>query len=227
MSYSCIKTPNRIYRVQLNACNVYFHRMEELPLPCDNVITAYLHVSTIILSHENDVVTLFGLYTDLADGSRETIEFHLSFYQLNELLSLINLQADNTVEQIANALNDPADDHTIINLAGEGGLHFYDYIFSFQAIYEEDEAGGHLVPEMRTYLLLAYMPLNGLLPYFIHNNLPEGKEYLDYLNKVLAAKYRLYLHLANMLTEEQGRACSGLYDPVKFAMAKQYYRLFT
>ncbi len=106
-----------------------------------HIITSYLAITSIVVSHDDDTVKIFGLYGNLVDPGMPTIEFHLSFYQLNELLSAITEQADNAIDQIAKALTEPQDDHSVINVTKQGGLHFANHLFAFQVVYEEDENG--------------------------------------------------------------------------------------
>jgi hypothetical protein len=192
----------------------------------EHIFTNYLAISHIILTADSHHVFLMGVYGNMLDGEIYTIEFECGFELLNDLLPLVDDQAEQAIEALAQHIAHPSEEHNTIDLSDSGGLHFETHAFALQVIHEEDEEGRTYLPEEPSYQLVGFIPLPSFLPEFMGEYFPtEPSSLVLYYNRLLALQYAFYLSFQKTMKEELAKMRSHLYDPLVWTLAKMQYEL--
>lgn len=191
------------------------------------IITSYLAVSHIWISPDDQDVSLWGVYGNLANSEITTIRVETDFQTLHDLLPHSDGEyAEEVILAISKGMTEPSEENGIIDLCDLGGLHFEEHIFSLQFILEEDESGNLTEPEEPCYQLQGYIPRNNLLPYFMDFDIPsEINERVRYHHQLLAMQYQLYTLLLPKMNKTYALTFSNLNDPLYFEMAKTQFEL--
>jgi hypothetical protein len=189
------------------------------------IFTTYLGISSIVISHENSNVLLFGVYGNQLDGNFYTIEIQTNFQTLYDLLSLINDQSEHAIDALSNAIANPTEENQVIDLSGKE-IHFYEHIFGFFAFFRESEERKEKVKEDGLYLLAGYTIKDPIHSGFNDLDIPtEGLELIEYYNSLLSMQYALYLSAVKQVDKTTSQVLSNLTDPTIFALAKAQYDL--
>jgi hypothetical protein len=197
--------------------------MKKYPL---NIITTYLAVSSIYISHDSSNVILFAVYGDMLTGEFHTIEIETNFTTLNDLLSELEERAEEAEIAISSSISNPTNENQIIDFSDRGELHFNNLIFSFTIIYEEGENGETVIPEEITYMLNGYVSRKGIIDDFFDYSIPiDKRELAKYHGKLLAIQYHLYLSFSGKIRKSYALAFSNLADPFMYTIAKNQYEL--
>jgi hypothetical protein len=191
-----------------------------------HIFTTYLAISAIILTPDSNHVFLMGVYGNMLNGDIGTIEFECGFGLLNDLLPLVDEQAEEVIEALAQHIAHPSDEHHTIDVSESGGLHFEEHAFALQIIHEQDEEGRPYLPEEPSYHLAGFIPLPAFLPPFMGEPLPtDGAQLVQYYNRLLALQYAFYLSFQKILQEELAQVRANLYDPLVRTLARAQYEL--
>jgi hypothetical protein len=192
----------------------------------EHIFTTYLAISHIILTPDSHHVFLMGVYGNMLDGEIYTLEFECGFELLNDLLPLVDEQAEQAIEALAQHIAHPSEEHNTIDLSDSGGLHFESHAFALQVIHEEDEEGRPYLPEEPSYQLVGFIPLPSFLPEFMGELLPaDPASRIAYYNRLLAMQYAFYLSFQKTMKEEMAKVRAHVYDPVVWTLAKTQYEL--
>lgn len=191
----------------------------------DYLFTTYLSLSHIFLSHEHTQVSLLGVYGNLVTGEINEITIECDFEMLNDMLALVDDQAEQAIESLSYHITHPTSEIAVIDLSCSG-LHFEEHIFALQVIFEVDETGNSFMTEDVSYSLNGFVKRESILPSFVEVTLPAGiAERALYYNQLLAMQYHLYLHFQKKTNTRQALVISNLVDPLVFALAKTQYEL--
>jgi hypothetical protein len=189
------------------------------------IFTTYLGISSIVISHENSNVLLFGVYGNQLDGNFYTIEIQTNFQTLYDLLSLVEDQSEEAIDALSNAIANPTEENQVIELSGQE-IHFYEHIFGFIAFFREIQEGKGKVKEDGLYLLAGYTKKDPIHADFNDLEIPtEGLELIEYYNSLLSMQYALYLSAVNQVDNVTSLVLCNLTDPTIFALAKAQYEL--
>lgn len=192
----------------------------------EHIFTSYLAISHIILTPDSHHVFLMGVYGNMLDGEIYTIEFECGFELLNDLLPLVDEQAEQAIEALAQHIANPSEEHHTIDLSDSGGLHFETHAFALQVIHEQDEKGRPYLPEEPSYQLVGFITLPAFLPEFMGEFLPSDPvSQVAYYNRLLALQYAFYLSFQKTMKEEMAKVRAHLYDPVAWTLARTQYEL--
>jgi hypothetical protein len=199
--------------------------MADLRENANYIFTTYLGISSIVISHDNSNVLLFGVYGNQLDGNFYTIEIQTNFQTLYDLLSLLEDQAEEAIDALSNAIANPTEDNQVIDLSGKV-IHFYEHIFGFIAFFRETEEGNRKVKEDGLYLLAGYAKKDPIHSDFNDLEIPtEGLELIEYYNSLLSMQYALFLSAVKQVDKLTSLVLSNLTDPTIFALAKAQYEL--
>lgn len=201
-----------------------FHRMAEQYAKPGHIFTTYLAISAIILTPDSNHVFLLGVYGNMLNGDVETIEFECGFGLLNDLLPLVDEQAEEAIEALSTHIANPTGEHHTIDLSESGGLHFEGYAFALQVIHEQDENGRPYLPDVPSYHLAGYIPQPSFVPDGLGYPLPrDGAELVQYYNRLLALQYAFYQVFQKTMDEETARVRANLFDPLVRELARVVY----
>jgi hypothetical protein len=196
-----------------------------------HVVTNYLGLSGVTISHVDASVRLYGLYGNLLDGKDIIFEFETDFETLNELLEMgeeiMEGQKDDAITAIAGALTHPVGDDEFIDMEDKGGLWFYDHLFLFQAIGKGDEEGAGTEEGQPCYILHGYVERGALLPMWIDLDFthPDPEQRVQHYNRILALQYHFYALFVKKIRKSQALHFCGLINPLVFSLARELYEL--
>ncbi|MGZ3951502.1 MAG: hypothetical protein ACXVBZ_08900 [Flavisolibacter sp.] len=194
----------------------------------NHIFTTYLDLSHIFFSKSSSEVGLLGCYGNMLNLEMESISIETDFATLNDLLAVAGPEAEGTIEQLSKLLSEPTSENMSIDLCDYGGIHLHEHIFALMMIDDNDEESELDESKEDKYAILAYTPLDNLIPEFIDWEVPvTPQDRAAYIHSLLILKYKTYLTCRKKHDESTSLIMSDLTNPLLFNLAEAQYDILT